>query len=251
MSELALRKQIIKLCQQMNASGLNQGTSGNISARVGDHMLITPSGIAYDSLTPKDIAKMTLNSDDPSWQGPCKPSSEWHFHRAILQNKPDLGAVIHTHSMFATILSIGREDIPACHYMIAAFGGNTVKCAKYATFGTPELSNNIIKAMKDRSACLLANHGMIAAGVNLDSAMWAAVELETLSKQYYFAKQLGKMVILPKKEMDNVLEKFKDYGQKKKNETVVKRASKKGVVAKKSVAKKSTRKKTLPKKAET
>lgn len=226
MSEIALRRKIIDLCLQMNASGLNQGTSGNISARNGKHMLITPSGVPYEQLNPEDIAKMTVDSDAHEWQGPCKPSSEWHFHRAILQNKPALGAVVHTHSTFATILSIGREDIPACHYMIAAFGGNTVKCAKYATFGTEALSNNVVKAMTDRSACLLANHGMIAAGTDLDNAMWAAIELETLSKQYYFAKQSGNVVILPKKEMNNVLEKFSDYGQKTKPEAVAKKKSK-------------------------
>ncbi len=225
MSEDALRRKIIQMCLQMNSSGLNQGTSGNISARSGSHMLITPSGVPYDQLAPKDIVKMKIDSESYEWQGPYKPSSEWHFHRAILQSKPELGAVIHTHSMFATILSIGREDIPACHYMIAAFGGNTVKCAKYATFGTADLSNNVIQAMKDRSACLLANHGMIAAGADLDSAMWAAIELETLAKQYYFAKQSGNVVILPKKEMNNVLEKFKDYGQKSKEPTAKKRVT--------------------------
>jgi L-fuculose-phosphate aldolase len=240
MTELALRKQIIAMCLQMNATGLNQGTSGNISARCGDHMLITPSGIPYAQIKPKDIAKMVIDSDDYKWEGPFKPSSEWHFHRAIMQHKPDIGGIIHTHSTFATILSIGREDIPACHYMIAAFGGNTVKCAGYATFGTAELSNNVIKAMKDRTACLLANHGMIAGGADLDSAMWAAVELETLSKQYYFAKQSGNVVILPKKEMDVVLGKFKDYGQKPKAPLAKKKASaKKQVTAKKKrVAKK-------------
>jgi len=239
MSELSLRRKIIELCLQMNSSGLNQGTSGNISARSGEHMLITPSGVPYNQLVAKDIAKMKIDSEEHEWQGRYKPSSEWHFHRAILQSNPNHSAIIHTHSMFATILSIGREDIPACHYMIAAFGGHTVKCAKYATFGTDRLSNNVIQAMKDRSACLLANHGMIAAGADLDSAMWAAIELETLSKQYYFAKQSGNVVVLPKKEMSNVLEKFKDYGQKSKSPV-----SKKGTSAKKTLKKKDSVKKT-------
>lgn len=239
LSEPALRRKIIEMCLQMNSSGLNQGTSGNISARAGDYMLITPSGVPYEQLVPKDIAKMIIASEDYEWQGPCKPSSEWHFHRAILQSKPELGAVIHTHSMFATILSIGREDIPACHYMIAAFGGNTVKCAKYATFGTAQLSDNVIQAMKDRSACLLANHGMIAAGTDLDSAMWSAIELETLSKQYYFAKRSGNVVVLPKKEMANVLEKFKDYGQKSKPQL----PGKKSMAKKKSKAKATAKRK--------
>ncbi|MBX2883040.1 MAG: class II aldolase/adducin family protein [Granulosicoccus sp.] len=226
MTELQIRKKIIALCLQMNATGLNQGTSGNISARYKGHMLITPSGIPYDELKNQDIAKMKIDDDDLHWSGPAKPSSEWHFHRSILRAKPDLNAIVHTHSMYATIVSIGRQDIPACHYMIAAFGGHTVRCAKYATFGTPKLSSRILKAMKDRSACLLANHGMIAGGKDLDNAMWAAVELETLAKQYYFASLAGKMVVLPEKEMAVVLERFKSYGQVKKDEALPKRASK-------------------------
>lgn len=218
MTESKIRKKIIALCQQMNDTGLNQGTSGNISARYKDHMLITPSGIPYEDLVPADIAEMKIESDNTelTWKGPSKPSSEWHFHRSILQSKTELNAIVHTHSMYATILSIARQDIPACHYMIAAFGGNTVKCAKYATFGTPQLSACVLSAMKNRSACLLANHGMIAGGRDLDNAMWAAVELETLSKQYYHAKLAGEMFILPAREMAIVVDRFKNYGQVKK-----------------------------------
>ncbi len=216
MNENSVRQQIIDHCIEMNRSGLNQGTSGNISVRYDDAMLITPSGIPYEQLAPKDLARLSLENNKYEWDGPFKPSSEWHFHRAILQANDNLDAVVHTHSTFATVLSIAREDIPACHYMIAAFGGNTVRCADYATFGTPELSENIQAAMTDRSACLLANHGMIAGGHSLDNAMWAAVELETLSKQYYHAKLFGNMVVLPDDEMNRVLEKFKGYGQKEK-----------------------------------
>ena len=216
MNENSIRQQIIDLCIEMNSSGLNQGTSGNISARYDGAMLITPSGIPYEQLALKDLARLSLDSNKYEWDGPCKPSSEWHFHRAILQSNENLSAVVHTHSTFATVLSIAREDIPACHYMIAAFGGNSVRCADYATFGTPELSENILSAMTDRSACLLANHGMIAGGHSLENAMWSAVELETLSKQYYHAKLFGNMVVLPDDEMDRVIEKFKDYGQKDK-----------------------------------
>lgn len=217
MTEQSVRQQIIDLCIEMNRSGLNQGTSGNISARYDNTMLITPSGIPYEKLETADIAQMSLETDLFEWAGPCKPSSEWHFHRAILKNNESLGAVVHTHSTFSTVISIAREDIPACHYMIAAFGGNSVRCAEYATFGTPELSANITSAMKDRTACLLANHGMIAGGRNLENAMWAAVELETLAKQFYYAKTNGNMVVLPDDEMNRVLEKFKDYGQKDKS----------------------------------
>ena len=213
MTENDVRRKIIDLCLQMNATGLNQGTSGNISARYDGAMLITPSGVPYENLLPEDIAKMPLDTEGGEWEGPCKPSSEWHFHKSILRAKPELNSVIHTHSMFATIVSIAREDIPACHYMIAAFGGNSVVCADYATFGTPELSANILDAMHERTACLLANHGMIAAGKDLDIAMWAAVELETLAKQYYHARLSGRMIVLPDDEMALVVEKFKSYGQ--------------------------------------
>jgi len=196
----------------MNSTGLNQGTSGNISALFENQMLITPSGIAYEEMHPDQIAKMPLDSSTTDWVGPCKPSSEWHFHRAILQSNSDFGAVIHTHSTFATTLSISRTEIPPCHYMIAAFGGSTVRCADYATFGTTELSANITAAMQERSACLMANHGMVVAGSNLDKAMWAAVELETLSCQFYHARLAGDMVLLPEDEIEVVLEKFKGYG---------------------------------------
>lgn len=214
MNERSTRQLIIDLCIEMNRSGLNQGTSGNISARYDTNMLITPSGIPYEKLRVEDIVCMSLENDEYTWQGPLKPSSEWHFHRSILQDKTDLNAIIHTHSTFSTVVSIARENIPACHYMIAAFGGNSVRCADYATFGTPELSENIRVAMIDRSACLLSNHGMIAGGNSLEKAMWAAIELETLAKQFYYAKTQGQMVVLPDDEMDRVLEKFKDYGQK-------------------------------------
>ena len=210
--ELALRKKIIGLCREMNATGLNQGTSGNISARHGDHMLVTPSGVPYGNMAPDMIARMSLDDDTGAWEGPCKPSSEWHFHRAILRSNDHFGAVVHTHSTFATVLSMSQTTIPACHYMIAAFGGNDVRCADYATYGTAELSDNILRAMKDRSACLMANHGMVAAGANLDKAMWAAVELEALSRQYYHARAAGEPAILPDEEIDCVLDKFKDYG---------------------------------------
>ena len=207
-----LRKKIIELCLWMNSSGLNQGTSGNISARYKNSMLITPSGVPYEQLKPRDIIKMSLKHNRYEWTGPYAPSSEWHFHRAILQSNPGYGAVVHTHSTYATVLSMAGKKIPACHYMIAAFGGHTVRCSKYATFGTPELSTNILKAMKNRSACLLGNHGMVVAGVNLDKAMWGAVELETLSKQYYLASKLEDMEILSKDEMNRVIAKFANYG---------------------------------------
>ena len=210
--ESALRAKIVELCREMNATGLNQGTSGNISARHGDSMLITPSGIPYETMKPEMIARMVVEDDTGAWEGPCRPSSEWHFHRAILRSNDDFGAVVHTHSTFATVLSMSRTTIPACHYIIAAFGGSDVRCADYATYGTAELSGNIIRAMQGRSACLMENHGMVTAGASLDEAMWAAVELETLSRQYYHAAMAGKPNILPDEEIAVVREKFEDYG---------------------------------------
>ncbi|MBX2885044.1 MAG: class II aldolase/adducin family protein, partial [Granulosicoccus sp.] len=205
MNQKDLRHKIIELCLEMNRSGLNQGTSGNISARYKNSMLITPSGIPYNKLKPKHLAKLSLKDDRLEWKGPCKPSSEWHFHRSLLSTRPEFNAVVHTHSTFATTLSVSRKSIPACHYMVAAFGGNNVNCAEYATFGTPELTKNILLAMNNRSACLMANHGMLVAGKDLDHAMWTAIELETLARQYYFASQSGGMVLLPDSEMKTVL----------------------------------------------
>lgn len=212
MDELAKRSKIIELCLYMNSSGLNQGTSGNISALHEGNMLITPSGIPYEKLEPQHIAKMSLDAGTDAWDGPYKPSSEWHFHRAILNSHPDFGAVVHTHSMFSTILSMAHTEIPACHYMIAAFGGSTVRCAGYATFGTPELSASILRAMHERSACLMGNHGMVVAGADLNKAMWAAVELETLASQYYHARMAGEVKLLAEEEISLIVEKFKGYG---------------------------------------
>ena len=178
-------------------------------------MLITPSGVPYADMESQHIAAMSLDHDRFDWDGPCKPSSVWHFHRSILAARPDVGAIVHTHSMYATIVSIARENIPACHYMVAAFGGNNVVCAEYATFGTPALSAAALAAMQERNACLLANHGMIATGTDLDKAMWSAVELETLAKMYWHAKLADAMVVVPDDEMQRVIEKFRHYGQRK------------------------------------
>ncbi len=210
--ERKLRQAIIDKCRFMNASGLNQGTSGNISARHKGMMLITPSATPYDMLRPEMIAAMPIDGEYGSWSGPLKPSVEWRFHLDIMRERRDVGGIVHTHSTFATVLSIARRDIPACHYMIAAFGGNSVRCAGYARYGTAELSANALKAMKDRQACLLANHGMIAAGGTLERAMWLAVELETIARQFYHAQQAGGMVILSDEEIDGVVRSFAGYG---------------------------------------
>ena len=210
--ERALRQAIIDQCRWMNASGLNQGTSGNISVRWKNGLLITPSATPYEAMVPEMIAFMPLDGEPGSWQGPLKPSTEWRFHRDIMQARAEVGAIVHTHSTFATVLAIHRREIPACHYMVAAFGGNTVRCADYATYGTQELSGHVLKALEGRTACLLANHGMIATGPDLAKAMWGAGELETLARQYVHALALGTPKILSEAQMAEVAAGFASYG---------------------------------------
>ena len=216
--EIELRRGIIQAACRMNAIGLNQGTSGNISARFEDRMLITPSGVPYDALEPGDIASLPIDAEYGAWDGPLRPSSEWRFHLDITRARPEVGAIVHAHSTFATTLACCRKEIPACHYMIAASGGPVIRCADYATYGTKELSIAALKALEGRSCCLLANHGMIATGPDLGKAMWLAIELETIAKQYYFALALGGPVLLPDEEIANVLDRFKDYGPRAKQE---------------------------------
>ena len=216
MTENYVRQSIIDHCRKMNALGINQGTSGNISARYEDRMLITPSAAPYDEMTPDMIASLPLEGEYGAWDGPRKPSTEWRFHLDIMRSRPEVHAVIHTHAIYSTILAIAHKPIPACHYMIAAFGGDDVKVCDYARYGTRELSDNILKAMEGRTACLMANHGMLATGVSLEKAMWAAVELETIAKQYYHALLIGGPVILPEAEIAGVRKGFASYGLQEK-----------------------------------
>ena len=212
MTENYVRQSIIDHCRKMNALGINQGTSGNISARYEDRMLITPSAAPYDEMTPDMIASLPLEGEYGAWDGPRKPSTEWRFHLDIMRSRPEVHAVIHTHAIYSTILAIAHRPIPACHYMIAAFGGDDVKVCDYARYGTKELSDNILKAMEGRTACLMANHGMLATGASLEKAMWAAVELETIAKQYYHALLIGGPVVLPAEEIAGVRNGFASYG---------------------------------------
>ncbi len=209
--EMNLRQAIIDQCRRMNAIGLNQGTSGNISARCGERMLITPSAVPYDEMTPEMIASMPIESEG-AWEGPLKPSSEWRFHLDLSRARPDIGAIVHTHAIYCTTLAIARRPIPAAHYMIAAFGGTCIRCADYATFGTEALSRAVLAAMKGRNACLMANHGMIAAGSDLDRAMWLAVELETLARQYFNTLLIGGPVLLDEAEIADAAKSFANYG---------------------------------------
>jgi L-fuculose-phosphate aldolase len=215
--EHQLRTGIVAACRRMNALGINQGTSGNISARFGERMLITPSGVPYDTMGADDIAALPIEGEYGAWDGPLAPSTEWRFHLDITRARPEVGAIVHTHSTYATTLAIARKEIPACHYMIAAAGGTTIRCADYATYGTKELSDNALAALEDRTCCLLANHGMIATGANLDKAMWLAVELETIAKQYYLSLAIGGPVLLPDAEIAHVMEGFKSYGPRGKD----------------------------------
>lgn len=207
---ITLRQRIIEACHQMERSGLNRGTSGNVSCREGDHFLITPSGVPVPQLRSEGIVAMGFKGEII---GEGKPSSEWHFHLDLLKNRPELNAIVHTHSPHATALACLREDLPAFHYMIAIAGGDSVRCAPYALFGTEALSAHAVNAMKDRKACLLANHGLIAAGRDLDEAMAVATEIESLCQQYLLARQTGQPVLLSSEEMLAVIDRFRSYGR--------------------------------------
>lgn len=208
--ETAARQAIVTACRSLNGLGLNQGTSGNISVRWGDGLLITPSGRAYETMAPDDIVHMRR---DGGFDHALRPSSEWRFHRDILAARPDLGAVVHTHAIHATAFAICGRGIPAVHYMIAAAGGPNIPCVPYVTWGTQELSDYIVGALENRLACLLSNHGMVAIGPNLKKAAWLAVEVEALAAQYWHALQIGVPYVLPDDEIARVIEKFKSYGQ--------------------------------------
>lgn len=211
---LTLRRKIIDACLKMNAMGINQGTSGNISVRIKGGMLITPSAVPYDQMRPADIVHVREDGSREKRKDGRVPSTEWRFHLDILNSRPEFGAVVHTHSMFASVLAIRGEKIPAVHYMIAATGGTKIQCAKYATFGTPELSRNALKALKGMNACLLENHGVIAAGPNVAKALWLANEVEVLARQFVYSRLLGGPKLLPDAEIHRVIEKFQDYGLK-------------------------------------
>jgi L-fuculose-phosphate aldolase len=205
-----LREHLIASARAMSAAGLNRGTAGNVSVRCGDGFLITPTGMAYDALTADDIPLLTLAGTSA---GRRQPSSEWRFHRDLYGTRPESGAVLHAHSPFAVALACLRRGIPPFHYMIARFGGDTIRCADYAIFGSQELSTAAMAALEGRKGCLLANHGQLVAGRDLTEALALAIELEELCEQYWRACQLGRPVLLDAAEMAAVLEKFTGYGQ--------------------------------------
>jgi len=203
------RQSIIDACLRMNVLGINQGTSGNISLRHGDGMLITPTSTPYEAMKPEQIVFMHLDGNHDPAQ---RPSSEWRFHRDILKARSDVQAIVHAHPPYSTMLAIMGMEIPPVHYMVAVAGGDTIRCAPYATFGTQELSEHAVRALEGRMACLLAHHGMIAVGPSLPKAMWLAVEVETLARQYHGCLQIGTPPLLPKEEIEEVRVRMAGYG---------------------------------------
>jgi L-fuculose-phosphate aldolase len=203
------RASMVLGAQRLSALGLNRGSSGNIGVRLKNSFLVTPSGVPAEELLPQMMVEMDFSG---MVLGAGKPSSEWRFHRDILAARTEIGAVVHTHSRYATSLACLQRDIPAFHYMIAAAGGETIRCTPYALFGTQELSDLALQALIDRKACLLGNHGMIALGADLKAALALTLEVESLAQQYWTALQLGEPNILSSQQMQAVMEKFKTYG---------------------------------------
>lgn len=208
------REQLLIINQKLVQNGLNKGTSGNVSVRLNDScrgFLVTPSGMSIDEMTPESMVHMQF---DGSFEQNKKPSSEWRFHRDILASRPNVNAVVHTHSMFATTLACLHKDIPAFHYMIAIAGGDNIRCAPYGLFGSQPLSDYALTALTDRKACLLANHGMIVLGRDLDDALATAIEVENLCEQYWRILQVNaNPPLLNEAEMREVFQQFKGYGK--------------------------------------
>jgi L-fuculose-phosphate aldolase len=212
LTNLALRREMVDICRRMNSSGINQGTAGNLSARIDGGFLITPTSLPYDRMEAEDIVEMGM---DGTYVGKHRPSSEWRFHRDIMQARQDINAILHCHSIYATTLACQYKPIPAFHYMVGVAGGTTIRVAPYATFGTQALSDNAIAALEGRLACLLGQHGQISLGKNLEASLWLASEVETLARLYVQALPLGDLPILSDEEMARVIEQMRkmSYGQ--------------------------------------
>lgn len=222
-SELAARCEVLETALAMSRRRLSPGRSGNVSRRFGEGMLITPSGMAYERLASDDI--VLVAADGAVAPGQRKPSSEWRFHLAAYAVRPEIGAVVHTHSMHATVLASAHKKIPAFHYMVAVAGGRDVPLVPYATFGTEELSRHVAKGLRKRNACLMANHGQIAVGADCAAALELAAEVELLAEQYWKVLALGKPKLLDDDEMERVLELFKGYGQNAQGSNAIEAAS--------------------------
>lgn len=206
-----MRAEVVATARAMSASGLSPGRSGNVSVRFNDGMLITPSGLAYDLMESADV--VFVDGDGTVAAGPRAPSTEWHFHLAAYRARPDLHALVHTHSLHATVLACAGLNIPAFHYMVAVAGGSDIPLVPYATFGTPQLGEYVAAGLASRKACLLANHGQVAMGTSLAAALELAHDVEVLAEQYLKVLMLGPAKLLPDTEMAIILEKFKTYGR--------------------------------------
>lgn len=200
-----LRQELVEVARRLNGTGLNQGTSGNLSARIPGGLLITPSSLPYEQMLPADLVAIDFSGKPlVEAQTERRPSSEWRIHAHILANRPEQQAVLHCHSIHATALSCHCRGIPSFHYMVVMAGGNSIRCAPYATFGTEELSESVFEALRERKACLLAHHGQVSLGATLDQALSLAVEVETLAHMYLQALQLGEPALLEEREMERV-----------------------------------------------
>jgi L-fuculose-phosphate aldolase len=212
---VALRRQVIDTARAMNAAGINVNKAGNVSARCvrGDHegFVVTPTAVPYAALAPPMLAFVRLA--DGTASGERAPSSEWRFHRDVFRGRPEFRALVHTHSAHATALACHGVGIPAFHYMVAVAGGHDIRCAPYATFGTQQLSDHAVEALRGRRACLLAHHGVIACGGSLEAALALAIEVENLARIYLLARQLGEPPRLDAAEMQRVLDRFETYVQ--------------------------------------
>ena len=248
--EKNLRAAIVAQCRAMSAAGLSPGSVGNISVRLGDAMVITPSAVPYEVLRPELLATMPLNGEYGAWSGSLKPSTEWRFHLDIMRARPDVGAIVHSHPPYCTALATLNRPILAAHYMIADFGGPVIECTRYAPFGTKELSELAVAGLGPRHAVLLGNHGAIAVGQDLDVAMRRAQELETLARIYCLAIGVGRPAILSDEEVGRIVERFKDYGAAAETRRAIappkkraRRGAAKAAATKRGGKKKTTRKK--------
>lgn len=208
--DAGLRLKLIEVCQALIPLGLTRGTAGNVSVRCGGGLLISPTGIPYDKLTPGLVVRLRM---DGTYEGGVAPSSEWRFHRDILARRPELCAVVHTHSPHATAMAILGRNIPAIHYGIAAAGGGDIRCAPYALFGTQALSDAAVAALEGRRACLLGHHGAIACGRDLDGALALAVTVEELAQQYLLCRAVGEPPVLTDAQVAEALARYETYGQ--------------------------------------
>ena len=215
----SVQEHICEISKKLLTHGLNHGATGNVSVRIDNDFYITPSGMATEYMEAKDVVKCSLLIDEAEVSRMTKkPSSEWHFHQQIYQTRGDVNAIVHTHSPYASAISVLRKNIPAFHYMIALFGGSEVRCSAYEIFGSPELSEEIIKTLGTLKACLIANHGAVLVSNDLDNAFYLAQELEHLAHQYIELLKIGSLTLLSEDEMTEVLLKFKSYGPSSKKQ---------------------------------